>query len=444
MKYASIRQEMEHSIDQGNDYLKSHQNADGSWGDTRFPAMTALAITAAMRSPENQGKPVPEYLKKGYEFILASQKEDGSIYNRGLASYNTAVCMLALLAANNPAYDQPILKARAYLIQQQSHFAPDSPYYGGIGYGGPDAPPIADLSNTSLALEAIYYSRKLAQDGKYGPQPELDWDAAVAFITSCQENPATNSRARETNDLKQQGGFRYRPVNSDSAPKHAMPTGKPDFVQGGEHQGNGKPPWAGQGGQSGRPDGQGAPQSPQGVATAQGGQPGAQQGGHPGMGGRGGHPGMGGMGGGRGGMGGGMGGGKGSEPALAYGSMTYAGMQSLIYANLSKDDPRVTAALGWLKNNYSIEENPGMGIQGLYYYYQAMAKAMSSAGIDEFTLADGTEVDWRDDLGQRLIRIQKSDGSWVNTDNRWWEADPILVTCYSVLSLEQIFNSIPR
>ena len=43
----------------------------------------------------------------------------------------------------------------ADLIKQQNHFAPDNPYNGGIGYGDKKAPPIADLSNTSLALEGI-------------------------------------------------------------------------------------------------------------------------------------------------------------------------------------------------------------------------------------------------------------------------------------------------
>ena len=46
--------------------------------------------------------------------------------------------------------------------------------------------------------------------------------------------------------------------------------------------------------------------------------------------------------------------------------------------------------------------------------------------------------------GKELISIQKSDGSWVNTNNRWWEADPVLVTSYCVLALEQLYHSIPR
>ena len=85
------------------------------------------------------------------------------------------------------------------------------PYNGGIGYGDKKAPPIADLSNTSLALEAIYYSQKLAKDGKYGEQPDLDWNAATEFINRCQQNPAVNKEPWVSSDKSQLGGFVYRP-----------------------------------------------------------------------------------------------------------------------------------------------------------------------------------------------------------------------------------------
>ena len=139
-KYASISQEILRAIEKGNEYLKSKQNPEGYWAQPSYPALTALAVTAYMRDPANQGKTVPEYIRKGYDFILKSQKEDGSIFNRGMSSYNTAVCMMALLAANKEEYAPAILKGRAYLIKQQNHFAPDNPYNGGIGYGEELAP----------------------------------------------------------------------------------------------------------------------------------------------------------------------------------------------------------------------------------------------------------------------------------------------------------------
>ncbi len=60
--------------------------------------------------------------------------------------------------------------------------------------------------------------------------------------------------------------------------------------------------------------------------------------------------------------------------------MTYAGLKSMIYAGLTPDDPRVKAACDYIKNHYTLDENPGLGQQGLYYYYHTFAKAMALLG----------------------------------------------------------------
>ena len=127
----------------------------------------------------------------------------------------------------------------------------------------------------------------------------------------------------------------------------------------------------------------------------------------------------------------------------SYGSISYAGLMSLIYAKLSPDDPRVVAVKEWLGKNYTVEENPNMGAEGLFYYYQAMAKALNAAGINKLKLEDGTEADWRKDLGGKLLASQRENGSWVNDNGRWMESNPVLVTAYTVMALEEIYRSIP-
>ena len=122
----------------------------------------------------------------------------------------------------------------------------------------------------------------------------------------------------------------------------------------------------------------------------------------------------------------------------SYGSISYGGLLSYIYAQMKRDDPRVVAVFNWLKQNYTLDENPAMGAQGLYYYYHTMAKALSLFGIEELELADGRKIDWRKDLAMRLINLQQKDGSWANDNGRWWERDPALVTAYAVLTLELI------
>ena len=119
----------------------------------------------------------------------------------------------------------------------------------------------------------------------------------------------------------------------------------------------------------------------------------------------------------------------------SYASMTYAGLKSMIYAGVGKDDPRVKAAVEWIRRHYDLSSNPGMGQAGLYYYYHTFAKALSAFGVDQFEDADGARHDWRAELVDELARRQRPDGSWVNENDRWLEGDPALVTGYALLAL---------
>ena len=120
----------------------------------------------------------------------------------------------------------------------------------------------------------------------------------------------------------------------------------------------------------------------------------------------------------------------------SYASMTYAGLKSMIFAGVGADDPRVKAATSWLKQHYKLDENPGMGSAGLYYYYHTFAKALDAMGVDEFQDVSGNKHNWRKDLLTELGQRQKPDGSWVNENARWLEGNPNLVTGYALLALE--------
>lgn len=122
----------------------------------------------------------------------------------------------------------------------------------------------------------------------------------------------------------------------------------------------------------------------------------------------------------------------------SYGSMTYAGLKSMIYAGLKKDDPRVKAATTWLRKNYTLGANPGLGDMGLFYYYHTMAKTLAAIGDEERIFVDdqGNKHDWRAEMVRELAERQNEDGSWVNKkNNRWLEADANLVTGYALLVL---------
>ncbi len=349
----SLRQEVQHAIDRGLAALQKRQDPAGFWSTADHPALTALALTAFQGEPTGRfDSSVTPELKRGYNFLLACAKTDGGIYQKELANYNTAVSMLALLAANQPEYHPVLRQARAFLVRSQIDLGEkgesDSPFDGGVGYGSKYAH--SDLNNTLLALEALYYSKHLVADKSAAEARDLDWPAAIQFLQTCQNLPGSNREAWASADPQNKGGFIYYPGHSMAGSVTNSATGR--------------------------------------VALR------------------------------------------------SYGSASYAGLLSYIYADVKRDDPRVVAVMEWLRGNYTLEENPGLGPQGLYYYLHTMTKALALYGGTELELKSGKKVNWRKEAALKLINLQQKDGSWSNDNNRWWEKDPVLATAYAVLALE--------
>ena len=115
----------------------------------------------------------------------------------------------------------------------------------------------------------------------------------------------------------------------------------------------------------------------------------------------------------------------------AYGSMTYAAVLSMCSARLDRGDPRVRQSLEYLTKFWSVDENPGMGSQGLYYFFDIMARALTAAAVEKVG-----GHDWKKELSTKVMSLQRPDGSWCNDNNRFWEADPVLCTSFAMLVLE--------
>ena len=351
----SLRNEVEHAIDQGLAWLSGQQKPEGFWSNPDFPALTALALTAYQGDPTIKTRSPagrPELVRRGYDWLLTCVKPDGGIYNKGLSNYNTSIVMTALVAAHEARFEPTLLAARQFIVKGQVHAA-GNPADGGFGYdaGGDHA----DLSNTVYALEALYHSRTAGAkpDGTASPAPgsDLDWQAAIGFLQRCQNLPEYNKEPWASDDPANKGGFVYLPGKSTA--------GVTDL-------GNGK------------------------------------------------------------------------QALRSYGTMTYAGLLSFVYADLKRDDPRVKAAYDWLRVNYSVDENPGMGQSGLYYHFDLMSKALTAYGVSDLALKDGKKANWREEVAKKLINLQNKDGFWQNENGRWYEKDPVLATAYSLIALEMI------
>ncbi|MBC8002557.1 MAG: cycloartenol synthase [Opitutaceae bacterium] len=356
----SLRHEIQHAIDRGLAWLTANQNSNGWWQTPDHPAVTALAVACFNGDPLDRyrGKE-PASLKRAYAFILNQARPDGSIYVSNLPTYNTALSMMAMLSANNPQYDPIVLKARGFLVGVQRDFGDpgklDTPFDGGFGYGLP-TDKVSDMSNTLLALEAIYHSKRLNTDPALAGAKDLNWEAAIHFLQSCQNLPSHNKEPWASNDARDKGGFIYHSGRSNAGGETNAATGR--------------------------------------IALR------------------------------------------------SYGSISYAGLMSYIYADLKAGDPRVIAVREWLKTNYTLDENPGMGKAGLFYYYHTMTKAMTASGMGSLESSNSKQAHWRHDLALKLMQLQQRDGSWVNENVRWWEKEPALVTAYSLLTLEMLWRGL--
>jgi squalene-hopene/tetraprenyl-beta-curcumene cyclase len=348
-----VRNEVRIAIKKGLTWLEKNQDTNGFWSTEDYPAITALALEAFELRPDRDPRAESAAVKKGYDYVMSCVQADGGIYRTELPSYNTSVSLVSVVLRHRPEDQAAILKAREFIIGLQNLSddgqATNAPFVGGIGYGRADKHP--DLSNTTLALEALYASAKLEKNSGVLASKDLNWPAVIGFIQRCQNLPDYNKESWASDDPQNKGGFIYSPGRSNA-------------------------------GQTNLPSGRVALRS--------------------------------------------------------YGSMSYAGLLSYIYAELKPDDPRVAAVTAWLRANYTLEENPALGPQGLFYYYHTLAKALTAYGGNALDTANGQTINWREQLALKLINLQKADGSWANDNGRWLEKDPALVTAYALIALDLI------
>lgn len=322
------------------EFLRGRQAEDGSWsGDRKEPGITALVVTALLRSRRvTSNEPA---VIKALAYLEKFIGPTGGRSEAAHSNYSTSIALMAFQEANKDGrYDRLIKGGQQFLKTMQwdesEGKSRGSDFYGGAGYGGGNSRP--DLSNTAFMMEA------LRDTGLPPDDPALQ--RALVFISRCQNLKSEfndQAWAGKVND----GGFVYTAANG-------------------------------------------------GLSIAA----------------------------------------KNADGGLrSYASMTYAGLKSMIYAGLTQDDPRVKAAYDYITKHYGLNENPGLGQRGLYYYYQTFARAMALVGKPTIVDASGKAHDWRAELVAALANRQNPNGSWVNKADTFMEGDPNLVTAYGLLAL---------
>jgi squalene-hopene/tetraprenyl-beta-curcumene cyclase len=125
----------------------------------------------------------------------------------------------------------------------------------------------------------------------------------------------------------------------------------------------------------------------------------------------------------------------------SYGSVSYTGLLSYSWARVKKDDARVKAVNKWISDNYTVDENPGMGQKTVYYYYMVFAKALQAMGNATITDSRGRTHNWREDLGRKLLSLQNAEGYWVNDkDSAEMQNNKVLVTAFTMQAIQAILQ----
>ena len=116
----SLRNEVQHAVDQGLEWLQTKQNPSGFWGRQDEPAVTALALRGFLGDP-GEGYRDGILVKKGFAYLESCERRDGGIYKeKESASYTTSVSIMAFLALGDPKYDDLLRRAKAFLLARQS------------------------------------------------------------------------------------------------------------------------------------------------------------------------------------------------------------------------------------------------------------------------------------------------------------------------------------
>lgn len=395
------------AIDRGLGYLRGSQRPSGAWmekdavqpTDQPRAASAAVAVTAMGAKAFVQALPDDPAGRKALHFVAGKVRESGfdKLAESGVGTYLTASVLSAFAVSGDRAYADEVQSAVAWLKTTQwdqgEGIQPGQDWFGGAGYGRGKRP---DLSNTQFMLDALH-------DAGISPD-DPSVQKALAFVSRAQNLPSTNDASWAQNGAKATKaapGGAGNGAPADGATKDAPGAAKPattgeSFADGGfiYSPANGGESMASDKAGEGR-NGEKMP--------------------------------------------------PGSRSLRSYGSMTYAGFKSLLYAGLSRDDERVKAAFEWICRHYTFDENPGLGQEGLFYYYHAMSRALLAA--QQATIpahADGAAAqrNWRDDLIDAVVKRQRPDGSWVNPAERWEESQPDLATIYSLLALEEAIKPV--
>jgi squalene-hopene/tetraprenyl-beta-curcumene cyclase len=374
------REELLKAVEKGADFLAAQQNEDGGFGDfagKRISSVgyTGMALSALAKSDAVTSRKHAEVVEKAAAFMLKNVRPDGGLYMTQEYYEQSG------RKETFESYETSLAVAALAAVDAEKYrevIRKGAEYLMRIQDDGVkdhlSKGGIGYGSNKSMSNLSTTFFAFQALRAAGIPADAPVWKNAVPFISSCQNLAETNKL--EWSVKSNDGGFIYSPIESKVGtvkPSEQPKTGEPAKLDDSKKVGDKKD--------------QGGPRGPR------------------------------------------------RDPKLSYASMTCAGVGCLLMAGVEKDDVRVKAGLKWLSERFTLDENPGLEKQGLFYYYAALAACLSA--LDEKTIQDkdGAERNWAMELGVKLHGLQNDDGSWTNSADRWEEKNKVLGTSHALHAL---------
>ena len=107
------------------------------------------------------------------------------------------------------------------------------------------------------------------------------------------------------------------------------------------------------------------------------------------------------------------------------GGMTYAGLKSFLYAGVGKDDPRVKAAVDWVRRHYTLDGEPRAEDSGPVLLLPHLRQGDGRPGRGPVRGRQGREARLAAGAVRRAEEAkQKADGSWANKNGAFLENMP--------------------
>jgi squalene-hopene/tetraprenyl-beta-curcumene cyclase len=207
----SFRNEVQHAIDRGLEFLLTAQYTNGGWLVPDSPVVTALVLVALVGDPShrhltNAGPMSP--VNRGFRFLEEQHGDDVETNLAPHAPSATALRTFAVLSAGR-SVDRPALYATRHLLQRALNrwtALPCATAPATQGAADADSLQAPDIHDILAVLDALRSLDRVLEETPPAPRG-YDLEAVLRLIQGCQQPRSSAAPQRQTGAEADRGGF---------------------------------------------------------------------------------------------------------------------------------------------------------------------------------------------------------------------------------------------